>query len=112
MTSAQHEEVVALCRDLVRAPGVAGQEAAAAAVVRAWMERLGYDEVWVDACGNVVGRLAPRHGLDGGTLLFDGHMDTVAAMPADWQHDPFGAELVGGRIYGRGALDMKGPLAA
>lgn len=111
-SSIGESDVVALCRDLVRAPGVSGHEEGAARVVRAWMERLGYDEIDVDACGNVVGLLYPRDHDRGTTLLFDGHIDTVAAVPADWRHDPFAAEMVDGRIYGRGALDMKGPLAA
>ena len=45
------------------------------------------------------------------TLLFNGHMDTVPFDAAEWDHDPLG-ERVGDRLYGRGATDMKGPLAA
>ena len=45
------------------------------------------------------------------TLLYNGHMDTVPFDAGEWSHDPLG-ERVDGRIYGRGATDMKGPLAA
>jgi succinyl-diaminopimelate desuccinylase len=45
------------------------------------------------------------------TLLFDGHMDTVPFDADEWRHDPLG-ERDGDRLYGRGATDMKGPLAA
>ncbi|MFO7833090.1 MAG: M20/M25/M40 family metallo-hydrolase [Halohasta sp.] len=45
------------------------------------------------------------------TLLFNGHMDTVPFDAAEWDHDPLG-ERVDDRLYGRGATDMKGPLAA
>src|SRR5258708_20514156 len=46
-------------------------------------------------------------------LLFNGHIDVVPEGDHDnWQHDPWGAELVNGRIYGRGACDMKGGLMA
>jgi succinyl-diaminopimelate desuccinylase len=45
------------------------------------------------------------------TLLYNGHMDTVPFDAGEWSHDPLG-EPVDGRIYGRGATDMKGPLAA
>ncbi|RAW44825.1 M20 family peptidase [Halorubrum sp. 48-1-W] len=45
------------------------------------------------------------------TLLYDGHVDTVPFDADAWSHDPSG-ELVGDRLYGRGATDMKGPLAA
>lgn len=51
----------------------------------------------------------------GGTqpgLLFDGHYDTVFAAPEDWSHDPWGAEREGDLLYGRGAVDSKGPIAA
>lgn len=43
--------------------------------------------------------------------MFDGHMDTVAAGEG-WEHDPFGAEIENGRMYGRGTVDMKSGLAA
>ena len=45
------------------------------------------------------------------TLLYDGHLDTVPFDAAEWTHDPLG-ERDGDRVYGRGATDMKGPLAA
>ena len=47
------------------------------------------------------------------SLLLEGHTDVVTeGDPAEWTHPPFGAELVDGRIYGRGAADMKSGLAA
>jgi putative selenium metabolism hydrolase len=67
--------------------------------------------VWVDRYGSVVGR---RRGAGTGkTLHFDGHLDIVpATSPDEWKHDPFGAEVSDGRIWGRGSSDMKGPVAA
>lgn len=48
-----------------------------------------------------------------GPLVMHGHMDTVPVGPLEaWDYDPFGAEIVDGRIYGRGTCDMKGPLSA
>ncbi|MBS1881905.1 MAG: ArgE/DapE family deacylase [Actinobacteria bacterium] len=50
---------------------------------------------------------------DGRSLLFNGHYDTVPADPiAEWTSDPWTAEVRAGRIYGRGACDMKGGIAA
>jgi len=47
------------------------------------------------------------------TLLFEGHTDVVTpGDPSVWTHDPFGAEIVGKRMYGRGTNDTKGNLAA
>lgn len=72
------------------------------------MRRLGF-EVEVHAMGNVVGSLETGPGP---CVLLDAHMDTVGvADPGAWTHDPWG-ERVGGRVYGRGAMDIKGPLAA
>ena len=46
------------------------------------------------------------------TLVVNGHLDVVPIDPAQWTRDPFGAEVDGGRLYGRGACDMKGGIAA
>src|SRR5437764_11415891 len=60
---------------------------------------------------NLIARLPGRG--EGGHLVFSGHMDTVPAGDlALWEHDPFAAEVVDGRIVGRGAADMKGGVAA
>ncbi|MFB6153053.1 MAG: M20 family metallopeptidase [Halodesulfurarchaeum sp.] len=55
--------------------------------------------------------LATLPGRTDRTLLLNAHLDTVTFDPAAWDHDPLG-EDAGDRIYGRGATDMKGPLAA
>jgi putative selenium metabolism hydrolase len=94
--------------ELVRTPSPSGSEGAVAELVRAELERLGY-EVEVDALGNVVGTLDTGPGP---CVLFDGHMDTVGVTDREaWSADPAG-EVRDGRLYGRGSLDMKGPLAA
>jgi succinyl-diaminopimelate desuccinylase len=113
-------ELVALTRDLIRIPSVikpgdpAMTEAAVAAFVQHWLEKEGF-EVEVQDVGpgrpNVLGRLGQRGA--GPTLLLEGHTDVVTeGDPRAWTYPPFAAELVDGRIYGRGAADMKGGLAA
>jgi putative selenium metabolism hydrolase len=93
---------------LVRTPSPSGREGAVAALVRAELERLGY-AVDVDELGNVTGTLDAGPGP---CVLFDAHMDTVGVTdPGAWTADPAG-EVRDGRLYGRGAMDMKGPLAA
>jgi putative selenium metabolism hydrolase len=85
-------------------------EAAALAVARAEMERLGYDHVGTDAGGNLVGRIG-----DGSppVLVIDSHIDTVPLHEAArWSVDPFAATVRDGRLVALGACDMKGPLAA
>jgi putative selenium metabolism hydrolase len=63
----------------------------------------------IDDWGNVIGVLS---GHQGPVVLFDAHMDTVGVGNRDqWHHSPEG-EVLEGRLYGRGAVDMKGALAA
>src|SRR3954471_16785317 len=94
--------------NLVRTPSPSGAEGAVAALVEAELQRLGY-AVEVDALGNVIGTLDAGPGP---CVLFDAHMDTVGVTdPSAWSFDPAG-ELRDGSLYGRGAMDMKGPLAA
>lgn len=93
---------------LVRTPSLSAQEGGVAALVQAEMERLGFD-VAVDELGNVTGTIGSGSGP---IVLLDSHMDTVGIGDPDaWSHDPHG-EVVDGRLHGRGAMDMKGPLAA
>jgi len=81
-----------------------------AALIQAEMGRLGYDKVWTDKAGNVVGMLA---GGRGPSLMLNGHMDHVdPGDQARWRHPPFGGEIHEGALWGRGAADMKGALAA
>lgn len=111
LTEAQREQVIALTRELVRIESLPGREREAALVCERWMKQLGYDEVWLDRYGSVVGR--QRGAAGSRTVHFDGHLDIVPATSREkWQHDPFGAEMSGGKIWGRGSADMKGPLAA
>ncbi|MDI3339303.1 MAG: YgeY family selenium metabolism-linked hydrolase [Sphaerobacter sp.] len=93
---------------LVREPSPSGDEGRVAALVAAEMARLGY-RVETDELGNVVGTIDAGPGP---CILFDAHLDTVGvSSEADWTRNPWG-EVVGERLYGRGSMDMKGPLAA
>jgi len=59
----------------------------------------------------VVGQLQGSGG--GKSLILNGHYDVVSpGMLENWRHDPFGGELEGGKLFGRGAIDMKGGIAA
>lgn len=107
------DEVVELTRRLVRCPGEnpPGQEAATVAELAAICAEHGLevreDEV-APGRANVTARLP---GADGPGLLLLGHTDVVP-VGDEWTRDPFGGDLVDGRVYGRGATDMKGGLAA
>jgi acetylornithine deacetylase/succinyl-diaminopimelate desuccinylase-like protein len=63
---------------------------------------------------NLVARLRAdgTDAVDGPTLCYLGHVDTVLADPREWTHDPWSGELADGCVWGRGALDMKSQVAA
>ena len=113
-------ELIELTRDLIRISSVirpgepAATEAAVAHHVETWLAKQGFElEVQQVAPGrpNVIAWLGEKG--DGKSLLLEGHTDVVTeGNPAEWTHPPFGADLVDGRIYGRGAADMKSGLAA
>ncbi len=95
---------------MVQTPSPSTQEGAVAKRIVAEMTRLGFRDVRTDRIGNVVGWIGPGHGP---VLMLNGHMDTVRVSdPETWSHDPFGAEVEDGLLYGLGACDMKGGLAA
>ncbi|MBO0706216.1 MAG: ArgE/DapE family deacylase, partial [Candidatus Dormibacteraeota bacterium] len=61
---------------------------------------------------NVAARL-PAAGAGGRSLILNGHVDVVPTTPEDhWTHGPWAGEVEDGRLYGRGAADMKGGIAA
>ena len=115
------EEVVELTRALVRIPSVyrpddpGATEQQVANFVETWLRREGFRvEVQPVAPGrpNIIGWLGEKRPGQR-SLLLEGHMDVVTEGDArQWSFPPFGAELSDGRIYGRGAADMKGGLAA
>ena len=111
---ARTDQVVTLTQEMVRIQSFSGQEEDAAELVRQSMSNLGYDDVQVDKCGNVIGRINGQMDKSNGKkLLFDGHIDTVMPVQPDkWMVDPFSGMLRDDRIYGLGAVDMKGSLAA
>lgn len=113
-------ELVTLTRDLVRIPSVVrpddarATEAAVAEYVERWFGKEGVEiEVQPVAPGrpNVVAWIGD--GRRGPSLLLEGHTDVVTeGDDAEWRVAPFGGELADERIWGRGAADMKGGLAA
>ena len=103
-------ELVDFARRLIQTPSMPGQEGDAAALVQEEMRRLGYDEVRSDDVGNVIGLIRGTGG--GGSVMLNTHLDHVSpGDPALWTDPPFSATLRDGAIYGRGAVDIKGPMA-
>lgn len=104
------DDVVDFCQRLIQTPSLPGAEEKIAAIIQAEMEKLDYDEVWTDAAGNVIGLL---RGKSGPSLMFNCHMDHVdPGDPTRWPVPPYGGKIVDDAIWGRGSVDIKGPLAA
>ncbi|BBL79844.1 succinyl-diaminopimelate desuccinylase [Rubrobacter xylanophilus] len=113
-------ELVRLARELVRIPSVyrpgdpASGEGGVAAFLAGYLEEAGFEVRAEEVSPGRPNVWAVWEGpLPGPTLLFEAHTDVVTEGRAeDWEHPPFGAEVEDGRLYGRGACDTKGNLAA
>jgi acetylornithine deacetylase len=113
--------VIGLTQELVRIPTVNPKFGVNAALSReadlqthlaGVLEKIGLKtELWDVRKGrpNLVGTLP---GSEDASLILCGHIDVVPAADHEWAADPFSGELRAGRVYGRGALDMKGGVAA
>ena len=108
------EEVTELLQELIRIDTVnpPGNETRAAEALVDYLARSGVQSglvARVPERANVVARIP---GGDGPSLAFLSHTDTVLADPAEWDRDPWSGDLVDDEVWGRGALDMKGQVAA
>ena len=85
-----------------------GDETRAAELLRAVVDVPGVEVQSFGPLANRQSLVARLPGTDptAPTLLLLGHTDVVPVTPDDWQHDPFGGELIGGWVWGRGAIDM------
>lgn len=128
------DEIITVARELVRTPSVnhppTGDELACQQIIAAHLRQIGLAPELYDLDSvaglrehpayfggrdyrnrpNVVARRAGSGG--GRALVLSGHVDTVPLGTQPWSRDPFGGEIVDGRLYGLGAVDMKGGLAA
>jgi len=95
---------------IVSTPSLSGEEGDVAALIVAEMKQLQYDDVQTDEVGNIIGRI---EGGSGPSIMLNGHMDIVDPGPADgWPHPAYSGKVVDGELWGRGSVDMKGPVAA
>lgn len=105
-------DAVALTADLIRCPSVTPEEGGALVLLQERLEAAGFTCVRADRNG--IANLFARWGEKGAarTFGFNGHTDVVpVGDAAAWTADPFGAEIRDGRMYGRGATDMKSGVA-
>jgi acetylornithine deacetylase len=123
-------DTLAWLQELVRVPSLLGDEEPAQRLVERRLVDLGFQVASVQPDPEELARredsgipllsyegrrslVATRRGSGRRSLLFNGHVDVVSEEPADrWTRPPYGAEIEGSRLYGRGAADMKGGIAA
>ncbi|MGI9952391.1 YgeY family selenium metabolism-linked hydrolase [Moorellaceae bacterium AZ2] len=99
------ENIIQFLKDIVAIPSPNGAIGDVVQRIAEEMKKLGYDEVFFDHMGNVVGRI----GNGEKKLLYDSHVDTVdVADPTQWEWDPYKGKIENGILYGLGACDEKG----
>src|SRR5271154_3937328 len=107
---------VHLLQQLIRCPSVTPNEAGCFDLIEAALVPLGFsvERLRFEGGGSYpVDNLFATRGSGQPHLLFNGHIDVVPPGERSlWTHDPFGAEIADGRLYGRGAADMKSGVAA
>jgi succinyl-diaminopimelate desuccinylase len=107
---ANFENALQFAADLIRIPGLSQQEGDVARRVQEEMQALGLEDIRVDRAGNVIGVARGRG--DAPPALLNAHMDVVGEGDHDeWEVPPFSGEVRDGFLHGRGAMDIKGPLA-
>ena len=103
-------QAIQFARGLIQTASPSLSENAAANLVAQEMRKIGYDKVVQDTAGNVVGVML---GMQAGpTILLNSHLDTVDWKGDTWERDPLGGEVSDGKLFGIGAADCKGGLAA
>jgi putative selenium metabolism hydrolase len=96
-------------REMIAIPSESAEEKAVIDRIEAEMRETGFDEVKVDGLGNILGRI----GNGKRVIAMDAHIDTVGVGDrAAWPHDPYEGKVQDGVIYGRGASDQEGGMAA
>ncbi len=105
------DDLLAFTQKLIRTPSPSLGESAVATLVEDELKRVPCDKVFRDDVGNVIGLMLGREPEP--TVLLNCHMDTVPVChETQWKESPTSGNISGGRIYGLGAADCKGGLAA
>lgn len=105
------DDVIGFAKKLVQTPSISGNEDELAQLTVKKMEELGYDEVFVDDMGNVVG-IVKGEGA-GPNVMYNSHMDHVLpGEEANWEFPPYGGVIADGYLHGRAASDVKSGMAS
>lgn len=105
------EKIVQLAQELIRRPSISPNDEGCQKLIAERLIKLGFEIEWLPF--NDTLNLWAKHGTGEPVIAFAGHTDVVpVGDETQWSYSPFSAEIVGDMLYGRGAADMKGSLAA
>ncbi|MEX2425431.1 MAG: M20/M25/M40 family metallo-hydrolase [Thermomicrobiaceae bacterium] len=105
-----YDPMIEFARESIRTRSLSGEEKPMAQLLKQELEKVGYDEVWIDDAGNTIGRL--NGSGSGKSVQFNSHIDHVhEGDPGLWQRPPYDAVVEDDVLYGRAASDVKGGLA-
>lgn len=104
-------KIINLAQNLIRRPSISPDDQGCQQMIAERLANLGFEIEWMNF-GETT-NLWAKHGSTKPLVAFAGHTDVVpTGDESQWQYPPFNAEIVGDMLYGRGAADMKGSLAA
>ena len=107
----RRDEMVDLLRELIMTPSPSGEEKAVAELIANKLREFDFEKVEIDGLDNVICKIDGTRGSP--TLLYNGHIDVVPLGDLSlWPVDPLKAPITDDKIFGRGACDMKGSVAA
>ena len=105
------EKVISLAQDLIRRPSISPNDEGCQQMIAERLEKLGFQIEWMPF--NDTLNLWAKYGSSEPVIAFAGHTDVVpTGDETQWTYPPFSADIVDDMLYGRGAADMKGSLAA
>ena len=108
LVSSYRSELESVMQRLIQIRSYSGEEKEIVEFIRGKMQEYGFDEVFIDSLGSIVGRI----GNGPIKIMFDAHIDTVKVTENEnWTYPPFEGKIVDGKIYGRGAVDEKPAMA-
>jgi acetylornithine deacetylase/succinyl-diaminopimelate desuccinylase-like protein len=104
-------DAVQFAADLIKTPSISLREEKAAELVEKEMIKVGFDKVFRDGAGNVIGIIHGRQ--PNPVILLTSHLDTIDPRDENgWNNPPFSGMIKNGNLYGRGSCDCKGGVAA
>ncbi|SEQ66277.1 succinyl-diaminopimelate desuccinylase [Basfia succiniciproducens] len=103
--------IINLAQDLIRRPSISPDDQGCQQVIAERLAKLGFNIEWMPFNDTI--NLWAKHGTTSPVVAFAGHTDVVPTGDENqWNYPPFSAQIVDDMLYGRGAADMKGSLAA